>query len=308
MIFGLLLAGGLGTRTKSVIPKQFTLSKPINGDTSATNDIHSQTVLELATMNLFQSRCDIVVICVPPLHLDFVNNMYHLQQQTQTEHNKQKIKVISGGTERIDSLKIGIKFILQTYQPSYVLQIFDSQNNQKKINNCDNTYNTDNTNTNNNNNNILVIHDAARPYVPPSDIQRLIDEFTTPESYRYIQYITPLTGGLIYIPSTTNISTNTPNITSNNVTQPENNENKVLNRNEYYELVTPLGIKFSLLLEILENHEFPSEFITILQNMGEKYKLIIPDDPGLFRKLTWPSDVELEHYIHKKHGIHHSPI
>ena len=238
MIYGLLLAGGLGTRTKSIVPKQFTRQD-------------SRTVLSIAANNLIVGGCDKIVICVPGAYFDAAHEIINAEL---TAEQIRQIIIIAGGVERINSLRIGIEKIYINHtnlQPSTT---------PHQIHKCEPT---------------LIIHDAARPFVPASDIQRLIREFTNTPRLNYIQYVTPLTGGLIFRPSTT----------------PDGGSDKVMNRNDYFELVTPIIIHLQLAISILADSEFGAEFIPLLQKLGLDYKLITPTDPGLYKKLTWPSDL-----------------
>ena len=242
-MYGLLLAGGLGIRTKSAVPKQFTRQ-------------NSCTVLSIAANNLLIGGCDKIVICVPSAHLETAHEIINAEL---TAEQVRQIIIIAGGVERIDSIRIGIEKIYinrEKMQPSTTP--YQTPGHEPTLNEP-----------------ILIIHDAARPFVPASDIQRLIREFTNTPRLNYIQYITPLTGGLVFIPSTT----------------PDGGSDKVVNRNDYFELVTPSIIHLQLAISILADPEFGAEFIPLLQKIGFEYKLITPADPGLYRKLTWPSDL-----------------
>lgn len=257
MIYGLLLAGGMGTRTMSLMPKQF------NRPRSAI-DV-SRSYLSIAADKLILGGCQKIIICVPEQYLELANklitNELNIEQSDKTEYVentniREKVIIIPGGAERIDSLRIGFEYIHNNLEPSTVSSLSCSEHPTR-----------------------VVIHDAARPFVPSEDITRLdreigdINELL--QRIDYCQYITPITGGLIL-----------------RIKEDKLVEDKLVNRNDYFELVTPIIICLSTAISILSNPQFTGEFIPILQIDGIGYKLITPRDPGLYRKITWPSDLE----------------
>lgn len=249
MIYGLLLAGGLGTRTMSLIPKQF--NRP-----SYAIDV-SRSYLSIATNKLLLGGCQKIIICVPKQFLELANNLIsselNIEQNTNT---LEKVVIIPGGAERIDSLRIGFEYIQNNLEPSTVSSLSCLEHSAR-----------------------VVIHDAARPFVPSEDITILIEKISNINELQqridYCQYITPITGGLI-------LRTKEDKLV----------EDKLVNRNDYFELVTPIIISLSTAISILSNPQFTGEFIPLLQIGGMGYKLITPRDPGLHRKITWPSDLK----------------
>jgi 2-C-methyl-D-erythritol 4-phosphate cytidylyltransferase len=101
----------------------------------------------------------------------------------------------------------------------------------------------------------VILHDAARPFVPPEYFKNLIQR-----GEPYVQYVLPITGGLY------NIRSNTP-----------------VNRDDHVELCTPIFIDFKI-LRIQRTNELLDTIIDPSFIYGKSSHL---------RKITYLEDVSL---------------
>lgn len=127
MIYGAMLAGGSGTRIKtSVIPKQFI-------------EINGQPIILYTLKNMLRvERFDYIYIAVRDDYKDYLR-----KQVEENIEQKQKVRIISGGKERIDSINSVTGAIVS-----------------------DNGLREDD---------VIVIHDAVRPFVTEKILNDSID-------------------------------------------------------------------------------------------------------------------------------------
>lgn len=127
MIYGAMLAGGSGTRIKtSVIPKQFI-------------EINGQPIILYTLRNMLRvERFDYIYIAVRDDYKDYLR-----KQVEENIEQKQKVRIISGGKERIDSINSVTGAIVS-----------------------DNGLREDD---------VIVIHDAVRPFVTEKILNDSID-------------------------------------------------------------------------------------------------------------------------------------
>lgn len=127
MIYGAMLAGGSGTRIKtSVIPKQFI-------------EINGQPIILYTLKNMLRvERFDYIYIAVRDDYKDYLR-----KQVEENIEQKHKVRIISGGKERIDSINSVTGAIVS-----------------------DNGLREDD---------VIVIHDAVRPFVTEKILNDSID-------------------------------------------------------------------------------------------------------------------------------------
>ena len=127
MIYGAMLAGGSGTRIKtSAIPKQFI-------------EINGQPIIIYTLKNMLKAeRFDYIYIAVREDYMDYLK-----KQVEDNVSQKEKVRIIEGGKERIDS-----------------------------INNVTNAIVSDNGLRDDD---VIVIHDAVRPFVTEKILNDSID-------------------------------------------------------------------------------------------------------------------------------------
>jgi len=118
----------------------------------------------------------------------------------------------------------------------------------------------------------IVIHDSARPFIKQYHIQELIDSCDT---YLYSQYYLKLVNGLC---------------------KKEYSNLKMLDRDEYIEICTPLASNFDMFHFIFMNYinkqnRITYEHISILDMLKIKYNLIIGNHTYL-KKITVYNDIE----------------
>lgn len=127
MIYGAMLAGGSGTRIKSsVIPKQFI-------------EINGQPIIIYTLKNMLKvDRFDYIYIATREDYIDYLK-----KQVEDNIEQKDKVIIIEGGKERIDSI-----------------------NNVTNAITADNGLNEDD---------VIIIHDAVRPFVTEKILNDSID-------------------------------------------------------------------------------------------------------------------------------------
>lgn len=114
----------------------------------------------------------------------------------------------------------------------------------------------------------IIIHDSARPFVKKNHFETLINVIT--DNIKYAQYYMKLTNGLMNI-----------------------KKNKIVNRDDYIEICTPLCMNFDLCYDIfyeyIVDHKY-YEFIPILIQKNIKYELI-EEHYNVLRKITTDHDL-----------------
>ena len=99
MIYGVILASGVGSRMKEKIPKQFIKIDGI--------PIIAYTVYSLCNVK----RIDLIIIVCHP---DYIEDAREIVDVFFSEEDKARIVLITGGKERIDSIDNAISYIVKT--------------------------------------------------------------------------------------------------------------------------------------------------------------------------------------------------
>lgn len=132
MIYGAILAGGVGRRIKkSTIPKQFIL-------------LDNRPVIAYTVENMLKvPRFDLIYIAV---HKDWMDYMCQMLEDFFSPEQRQKIRLTEGGKERLDSIR----------------QVTNAIEQEHPVHEDD----------------VIVIHDAARPFVTEQILNDSIDSAT----------------------------------------------------------------------------------------------------------------------------------
>ncbi|MGC8554522.1 MAG: IspD/TarI family cytidylyltransferase [Candidatus Acidulodesulfobacterium sp.] len=146
-IYAVLLAAGIGSRTGFSMPKQ--LIKIKNKEII----LHSLDIFLNSKINF-----DAIIIAVPPRQIYDFNWNAFFGKNLSEEKNK-KIKIITGGKSRQESVYNAVKYMENTY-----IKADKSEESLK------------NTAGNDIGNAIVFIHDSARPFVTDNELSILLDK------------------------------------------------------------------------------------------------------------------------------------
>ena len=142
-IYAVLLAAGTGSRTGFSLPKQ--LIKIKNKEII----LHSLDIFLNSKINF-----DAIIITVPPPQIyDFKWNAFF--GNNLSEEKNKKIKIITGGKSRQESVYNAIKYI----ENRYIKANASEENSENAVENA-----------------VVFIHDSARPFVTDNELSMLLDK------------------------------------------------------------------------------------------------------------------------------------
>lgn len=217
----ILVAGGIGERTKKNIPKQFA---HINGK--------PVIIYSLEKFLSYNPHIFTVIVC----HAQYLDYCKQLISQYFDKHYR--IHIITGGDTRFHSVKNGLEYLNQNHYHG-----------------------------------IVAVHDAARPCISISLIQRC---FETAHLHGNAIPCIPLTESIRKV---------------------INGQNTMTNRNEFVIVQTPQCADFSMIYHAFQNHYQPTftDEANVLESAGQRIYLCEGEKNNI--KITYPIDFEIASLI-----------
>lgn len=253
-----VVAAGVGKRFGSQMPKQYT---HISGQTVLQHSIAALSkVQQLSTCYLVVSEEDTIA---------------------KTLNFSMPIKWVIGGKERMNSVFNAVQTIWQQYQNPLSNKTFNEQAfNDKAFSDKDSHHAYDN--------HWVLIHDAARPCVNPSDIEKLITQTTQQFLQRSQQeQAQESAGGLLAVPVRDTVKQIIPS-------QDKVLAQKTLDRSQLWLAQTPqifpLATLYDYLTQAIEQTIAFTDEASLFEHFGKQPLLVEGSHSNI--KLTFPEDLQ----------------
>lgn len=245
-----VVAAGVGKRFGSQMPKQYT---HIDGQTVLQHTIAALSkVQQLSTCYLVISEEDTIA---------------------KTLGFSMPIEWVIGGKERMNSVFNAVQAIWQQYQTPFSEKAFSD-------NDSHHTYD----------NHWVLIHDAARPCVNPSDIEKLITQTTQQflqQSHQQSQQEQESAGGLLAVPVRDTVKQIIP-------AQDQVLAQKTLDRSQLWLAQTPqifpLATLYDYLTQAIEQTIAFTDEASLFEHFGKQPLLVEGSHSNI--KLTFPEDLQ----------------
>jgi 2-C-methyl-D-erythritol 4-phosphate cytidylyltransferase len=259
-IYSVLLAAGTGSRTGFALPKQLIKIK----DKEIV--LHSLDIFLNSKINF-----DAIIITVPPPQIyDFNWNAFF--GNNLSEEKSKKLKIVTGGKSRQESVYNAIKYIENTY-------IKADASGENSENTAKNT--------------AVFIHDSARPFVTDKELNLLLDK-TAEYGAAFLcsgvtETIKEIQGGKNKIAETAANKADAVNL-------------KTLLRDSLISAKTPQTFKFDIIKKAVykaeEENYISTDDVSLVENLGLPVFPVQSTDLNI--KITSALDVEIAEMFFKK--------
>ena len=266
-IYAVLLAAGTGSRTGFSLPKQ--LIKIQNKEII----LHSLDIFLNSKINF-----DAIIITIPPPQIyDFNWNAFF--GKNLSEEKSKKIKIITGGKSRQESVYNAIKYI----EDKYIKANASEESSESAVENA-----------------VVFIHDSARPFVTDNELSMLLDKTAECGAAFLCSGVTE---------TIKEINAGQDKIAETAANKAEAIKLKTLLRDRLISAKTPQTFKFDIIKKAVykaaEENFISTDDVSLVENLGLSVFPVQSTDLNI--KITSALDVEIAEMFLKKFHAENQP-